>query len=185
MMELHLQIWTIHVFEFEWQSVFRIKVYQDSLGLVSHNSRAKQSQVTSPRFAESENLSHCRFSDVSRDPTGRMSDVCLDRGKSAAKRTNLDWETVKSGVLTQCDWRGSKQYNQLYKVVAPIGQSGSVSYFLFVFHPWTNLESTNQSDQPHRLFASNIQFENQCFVQYLAMMANLGILKNCRHHHFT
>jgi hypothetical protein len=155
MTELHLQIWTVPVVEFEWSSAFRIKAYRDSLGLVSHNSRAEQSQVTSPWFAESGNLSHARFSDVPRYPTGRMSDVCLDRGRSAAKSPNLDWETVKSGVLTRCDWRRSKQYNQSYKVatsykvVTPTRRSGSVSYFIFVFHPWTNLKSTNQSDQPN------------------------------------
>jgi hypothetical protein len=36
-----------------------------------------------------------------------------------------------------------------YKVVTPIGRSGSVSDFIFVFHPRTNLKGTNQSDQPN------------------------------------
>jgi hypothetical protein len=128
---------------------------------IQNQSVSRQSRPCKPQFASKTISSHLSSicwigKSVARPLFGRFTGLdradvwCLPRwGKSAAKRPNLDWETVKSGVLTRCDWRRSKQYNQLYKVVAPIGQSGSVSYFIIVFHPWTNLESTNPSDQPN------------------------------------
>jgi hypothetical protein len=62
---------------------------------------------------------------------------------------------------------------------------GFIFYFRFPFADKPQEHKSERSTKPHRLLASNIQFENQCFVPCLAVMADLGTLKNGRYRHLT
>jgi hypothetical protein len=62
---------------------------------------------------------------------------------------------------------------------------GFVFYFYFPSANKPQEHKSGRSTKPHRLLASNVQFGNQCFIPCFAVMAGPGILKNCRHRHFT
>jgi hypothetical protein len=123
--------------------------------------------------------------------------------RSSRKYLRRHVAIVARPLLAACDQKGScfgSEYTRSINSIQSIILGSDLIYgddadgtirlgFIFYFcFPSANKPQEHKSERstkPHRLLASNKQFGNQCFVPYLAVMVDLGSLRNCRHRHFT